>query len=474
MGARTGMGARTDAEAKMNTHDPSHGSLAGVLLSILVLVGCGPGTLAEADRNRLSVDDAAALIADNSSVVIDSQVVRVVAELWVDYTLLASRLAEDSTLQALDVRLVTEAPLNELMISRLREEVVDVDTVVTDGELTERFAADMPGARATASQILLLFPRPATTLQRDSVAAAAADLSARLAGGADFAAMAANHSDDPAGASRGGSMGTFGRGEMLAPVDSAVFGLGPGETSDPVETAIGYHILRLDALEVPQLSDVGAEFRRQIQLERLALAENEYVMRLDSTLRLRLAEGALALARALAETAPTRLSHRAAQRPLVVWEGGSYDAGDFLMLARNSGEVFRAGIVSASGVELEAVLRRLGQEELLLQDVRSRGLVPTGAQADSVAAAARAAIRERAAVIGLMPAAAVFDSTAGQDPVRSMTVAGHVEAALVRVVSGESEIVPLGGVTLLLRDQAPWRINAAAIRATLQRIEELR
>ena len=269
-------------------------------------------------------------------------------------------------------------------------------------------------------------------------------------------------------------MGTFGRGEMLAPVDSAVFGLGPGETSEPVETAIGYHILRLDALDVPQLSEVGAEFRRQIQLERLARAENEYVMRLDSTLGLRLADGALELARALAETAPPRLSQRAAQRPLVVWEGGSYSAGDFLRLSRNSGEVFRDGIVAASGLELESVLRRLGHEELLLQDVRSRGLVPTGAQGDSVAAAARAAIRERAVVIGLMPVAAVLDSTAARDPAQPVTVAGRVEAALVRVVSGESEIVPLGGVTLLLRDQAPWRINAAAIGATLQRIEELR
>lgn len=464
----------TDAEIRMRTYSNSYNLLSSLLLSALPLAGCGPGTLAEADRSRLTVEDAATLIAANSSVAIDSQVVRVVAELWVDYTLLASRIADDSTLHALDVGLVTEAPLNQLMMARLREEVVDADTVVTDEELTERFAAEMPGARATASQILLLFPRGATTLQRDSVAAVAADLSSRIAGGADFAAMASSYSGDPASAARGGSMGTFGRGEMLAPVDSAVFALSPGETSEPVETAIGYHLLRLDALEVPQLADVGGEFRRQIQLERLARAENEYVMRLDSTLELGLAEGAPELARALATTAPPRLSQRAAQRPLVVWDGGSYAAGDFLTLARNSGDAFREGIVSASGPELEAVLRRLGQEELLLEDARSRGLVPIGAQADSVATAARAAIRERAALIGLMPAAAVVDSVAARDPVPPMTVAGRVEEALVRVVSGESEIVPLGGVTLLLRDQSRWRINTAAVRATLQRIEELR
>ena len=463
-----------DAITRMRTYNTFSRHLSSFILPALAFVGCGPGTLAEADQSRLTVDDAAALIADNSSVAVDSQVVRVVAELWVDYTLLASRIAEDTTLEALDVGLVTEAPLNQLLMARLREEVVDADTVVTDEELTERFAADMPGARATASQILLLFPRGATTLQRDSVAAVAADLASRLAGGADFTAMAQSYSDDPAGASRGGSMGTFGRGEMLAPVDSAVFGLGPGQTSAPVETAIGYHLLRLDALEVPQLSEVGGEFRRQIQLERLARAENEYVIRLDSALQLRLADGALELARALAGTASPRLSQRAAQRPLVVWNGGSYDAGDFLVLARNSGDSFREGIATASGLELEAVLRRLGQEELLLQDARSRGLVPDGAQADSVAAAARAAIRERAALIGLMPAAAVVDSTAAPDPAPPTTVAGRVEAALVRVVSGQSEIVPLGGVTLLLRNQAPWRINAAAVQATLQRIGELR
>jgi len=50
----------------------------------------------------------------------------------------------------------------------------------------------------------------------------------------------------------------------------------------------------------------------------------------------------------------------------------------------------------------------------------------------------------------------------------------RVDAALVRVVSGESEIIPLGGVTLLLRDQGSWRINASAVAATLERIQQLR
>ena len=476
----------------MEAYSSNSRGLSSCMALILMLAACGPGSLAEADGSRLGLEDAAILIADHSRVPADSQIVRVVAELWVDYTLLASRLSEDSTLQSLDVGLVTEAPLDELMIARLRDEVVDVDTIVSDEELTSRFAADMPGARATASQILLLFPRGATTLQRDSVRAVAAGLASRLDAGADFAGLASSYSDDPGSGARGGSMGTFGRGEMLAPVDSAVFGLRPGETSGPVESGIGYHLLRLDALEVPELSEVGAEFRRQIQLERLAVAEAAYVTRLDSTSGLGLAGGAVELARALAGTTPSRLSRSAAERPLVTWDGGSFSAGDFLSLARLSGEGFGEGVASASDQELEAVLRRLGQEELLLEHARSLGFAPTAEQIDSVSAEARAAIRERAALIGLTSpstrpdASSIADAIPGPDsasgpdstPVpgtaRETSAASRVEAALIRIVSGETEIIPLGGVTLLLRDQGNWRINAAAVAATLARIERLR
>ena len=129
------------------------------LLAALAFAACGPGSLAEADGNRLTVEATARLIADYSTVPGDSQVVRVVAELWVDYTLLAAHLEENAAMASLDVALVTEQPLNEIMLGRLREEAVLVDTVVTDQELTARFATEMPGAHATASQILLLFPR---------------------------------------------------------------------------------------------------------------------------------------------------------------------------------------------------------------------------------------------------------------------------------------------------------------------------
>lgn len=455
----------------------------GLLPSVLALAACGPGPLAEAGGSRLTVDDAARLIRDHSTMPGDTQVVRVVAELWVDYTLLAVRLAADTTLASLNVDLVTGPALDQVMLGRLREEAVPVDTVVGDEELAARFAAEMPGARATASQILLLFPRGATTRQRDSVRAAADGLRAQLEAGGDFATLAGRHSDDPGSGARGGSMGTFTRGEMLAEVDEAVFRLRPGGLSAPVRSELGYHLLRLEALEVPTLSEAGDEFRRRIRMERMAEAEGAYIARLDSASGLALAEDALGIARALASSPRSRLSRRAARRPLLTWTAGAYRAGDFAELLESAPADFAGEVAAASDEELEAALRRLGHEALLIEDARSRGFAPTEAETDSIAHEARAAIRNRARVIGLMPGAegtADGPGAAGGDLADTPHAAGArsgpagaaglVDAALIRIVSGEREIVPLGGVTFLLRNQSVWRIHERRIGATLLRI----
>lgn len=468
------------------------------------LGACGGGPLAEAAGRRLSVEDAARLIAEHSTLSPDTQVARAVAELWVDYTLLAARLEADTSLASLDVATLVRQPLEDEMLARLQAEVIDADTVVTDEELAARFASEMPGARATASQILLLFPPEATARQRDSVLAMARAVRLQLDAGADFGELAAQVSDDPGSARRGGALGAFERGRMLGPVDEAVFAMRPGETSDPVASALGYHILRLDALEIPELPEVAAEFRAAIQRERLAEAEAAYIAQLDSLAGLRLATDALAVVRALAQPRAPRLGTRAARRPLMEWEGGRYTAGDFLALARESPPGFAEGVQSADDSELEEALLRQGRRRLLAEEARARGFEPTQARRDSLSAQARSAIRQGARAIGLGSGdgpggAATADSAGTPDGARdagsetadanpeAMAGAGPdafgsdsadaapdpVRTVLAAILAGRREINPLGAVSLLLRNQSPWRIRASRIGATVQRALEL-
>ncbi len=70
------------------------------------------------------------------------------------------------------------------------------------------------------------------------------DLKNQIAEGADFADLAALHSSCPSGAD-GGSLGSFGPGQMVPEFDAAVFGGNVGEVQGPVKTDFGYHLLEV-------------------------------------------------------------------------------------------------------------------------------------------------------------------------------------------------------------------------------------
>jgi len=68
----------------------------------------------------------------------------------------------------------------------------------------------------------------------------------QLDGGADFAELAKEKSIDP-GAANGGDLGFFSKGMMVAPFETAAYGLSDiGQVSEPVESQFGWHVIRLE------------------------------------------------------------------------------------------------------------------------------------------------------------------------------------------------------------------------------------
>lgn len=66
-----------------------------------------------------------------------------------------------------------------------------------------------------------------------------------VASGADFAALAADLSEDPGSKLKGGDLGFFGRGAMVETFEAAAFSTPPGQMVGPVQTDFGYHLIEV-------------------------------------------------------------------------------------------------------------------------------------------------------------------------------------------------------------------------------------
>ena len=98
--------------------------------------------------------------------------------------------------------------------------------------------------------------------------AKADDLYDQLKAGADFAALAKQHSEDTGSKANGGKL-TITKGQTVAPFDATAFLLSKNAISRPVKTEFGYHIIQplseTKPAKVTPLKDVKASIRQQLQ-----------------------------------------------------------------------------------------------------------------------------------------------------------------------------------------------------------------
>ncbi len=141
-----------------------------------------------------------------------------------------------------------------------------VEQAVTDAALQAAYDAQFANAEPTeewsAAHILVETKEEAEALIKE------------LDGGADFAALAKEHSTGPSGPN-GGALGWFGKGMMVKPFETAVMALEVGGVSAPVETQFGWHVVKLNDKRMqgpPPMEEVRDQLVEVVQAEAMEKA----------------------------------------------------------------------------------------------------------------------------------------------------------------------------------------------------------
>lgn len=192
--------------------------------------------------------------------------------------LAAHGLSEDMVMHALRRELAVEAVLER--VSGRVEPVSETDAELFYRLHFERFRRP---ERRRASQILVTVNEQFPENRRAAALVRILAVAARLARDPQqFGAQALKHSECPS-AVQGGLLGEFRRGQLFAALDEALFALDAGGISDVVESPLGFHLLRCDAVlpavTVP-FAEAAPRIREMLQANRKRDAQQAWLREL--------------------------------------------------------------------------------------------------------------------------------------------------------------------------------------------------
>lgn len=143
-----------------------------------------------------------------------------------------------------------------IKIGLLQEKAAVKDIKVTEDELKDYYEKFKPEVKAR--HILVEDEKTAK------------EVKAKLDAGGKFEDLAKEYSKDPGSAAKGGDLGWFGPGKMVAPFEEATYALKVNEISAPVKSEHGYHIIQLtEKKEKGSFEEMKDELEHELKVSKL-------------------------------------------------------------------------------------------------------------------------------------------------------------------------------------------------------------
>ncbi len=447
------------------------GRAKGAAFAILAVLGAcesdSEAVLARAAGHELTVDQVVEMLARQNSLPNQPDIVEALSNFWVDYTLIGLSARQDSLFTELDLTPLLQPQIDQETIDAYMNSVIRPDTALSDQDLRAMWEATAPPDSVRAQHILLGFLDQPTQAQADSVGVLAEELVARAEAGESFEALAGQYSVDSGSAVVGGDLGFFGVGMMFPEFEEAAFALAVGEVGIAL-SQVGLHVIKVTDRKTPTFEAALGEYRDSVVLARLRSADSILLAEIGADGEIEVAAEAAEIMRELAMSPRTPLSGRAASRTLISYPGGSYSVSDVMLLLNTQRTDLPGRLVLASDDALDAFLKNIGQAQVLLALASDAGLNPNEARVDSLETAARQGVRASMEELGIRRIIPLEGESADEALDR------RTLQILREISAGTRNVIPTDAITVGLRQDTEWEILDSSIRATIERVNDLR
>ncbi len=232
-------------------------------LRVLRSAGLTPGDFESAKREDLAVERLQNVIGDNVAISDDDARDDIIAREEKRSVAFVKIPSADLTanVQVTDADLETFFEANKARYAEPEKVKVELLTYpvdkfgenveITEEQITTEYEENLATKytqphEVHARHVLIRVPRDADDDTKAKARTRIDEVKAKLDGGADFATIAKEYSEDPGSKDRGGDLGFFPRGRMVGAFDDAAFSLKAGEISDVVESPFGFNIIKVE------------------------------------------------------------------------------------------------------------------------------------------------------------------------------------------------------------------------------------
>lgn len=444
------------------------------VLSIFALAGCSglrdamtahQDVVARAAGQELTATQLAQLIAPVKQVPLNRAVVDRLADLWVDYQLLGQAAAQgDSLTDSATVMKANWPAVMQRLVDHFHDSTVVQRAKVSNQQVDSAYNK---GDLRWIDHILVRVAQDTTAELKTAKRRVADGYLAQLKGGANFARLAAQKSDDPGSAKSGGSLGLVMRGTLVKAFEDAAWALKPGEYSGTVQTPWGFHIIWRPTLE--QVRDSYAIGLRGVMVQRL---DSIYADSVNHETGISVRGSAPASVRAAAQNLRDA---KTSSRVLATYRGGKLTVGNFVRWLEAFPPQTRAAVSQAPDSSLKAFIQSVVRNELMIEAAQARHIGLTAADRDTIRRLFRQDVETMEARLGVGPESLAVAVAARHS--RSEAAAHRVDQYFANLVSAPGantffEVPPF--LADVLRERATWSISPAGVDRAVEKATELR